>query len=534
MNTQNETTVNGQTMDAVMAAILRMATENGQPGQQFLDVTRKDGEEIQLPHGIKSYDEGLKWLTRKKEADEKTVRLSERIEGFPLDVLNSLFLAIKQKYGFHEAKGREGFFGPTPPSFITIPTDAQGGQVTLLTGQFELPGIEGKFSTSPDDSSALMLNGVVKQKHVKEVKELVTLTREMLRTSSLYQGKAIRIDTNETVMEMVQPTFININVGHEQIFLNKSVMRQVEATVWNRIMATEAGLAVGAPLKGGSLFEGNFGTGKTLAMAHTARIAVENGWGFVYCPRPEDLIYVYNVARQLQVPGKGVVVAVEDLDRLKGKDDYVKALSLVLDGVDTKDGKIILVATSNYPEDIPAILLRSGRIGHTIHFAEPDDPTIKALVEYYAQDIQGKRSLLAKDLNWPVVVNALRAMIPATIREVVETAKWAAITRPSPLTLTTDDLVAMATQMRRHIELCKPPKAEPSTGERLVADLSQVVRMAMGNGGDHSLDEVYSLVDSVDDKVISAKSTLDNMEPVDNSDQLDNIERLVTKIEDRV
>jgi transitional endoplasmic reticulum ATPase len=144
--------------------------------------------------------------------------------------------------------------------------------------------------------------------------------------------------------------------------------------------------------------------------------------------------------------------------------------------VDTKDSQIMLVMTTNHLDKVPPVLMRPGRIDTFIHFDTPNAATVHKLVEFYAFDVQSGRSLLAPDIDWVRVGEALAGSIPAVIREVVERSKLGGIRR-YPLYLTTEDLVIAAAQMRYHAELSAPSKTvEPTPAEKLGSALLELLK----------------------------------------------------------
>jgi hypothetical protein len=85
------------------------------------------------------------------------------------------------------------------------------------------------------------------------------------------------------------------------------------------------------PLKRAILFEGDYGTGKTLAAFLTAQIATANGWSFHYCrPGRDNIATVMKTARLYQP----AVVFFEDVDTIAegGDADDVSQLLDIFDG----------------------------------------------------------------------------------------------------------------------------------------------------------------------------------------------------------
>lgn len=168
-----------------------MAFNTTTPAKQrkYLDVELKREKGIISVPPDMNLSEAIEWLTIKQKAEEQTVSLTETIVGFPLDACHALMLAVDQMFGFKEPKA-----GWTPPPFIAVPVDHKGGTVDIFVGQFRLPGIDGQFLTQPHESAALMLTGQVKQKHLKQVKELAALARKILAAQSLYRKQAFKLN----------------------------------------------------------------------------------------------------------------------------------------------------------------------------------------------------------------------------------------------------------------------------------------------------------------------------------------------------
>lgn len=458
--------------------ILQMLLGGQRTEFHSVDIGRapKGNAKIILPEDM-TYDEGIKWLQRKRDAELKEVAVQEMITGFPLDAARALQLAVQDRYGYQELKTIPGgFFEPDrPPLFITAPIDAKGSVEEIFVGRFKVPQIDGYLETYPDGNNALVLGGIVKQKSLPEVKAIAALTRQYLAERSLYKGRAVKIDFAKVLGKgMVMPEFWDTTKGSEELLLNKDVTAQVRAALWNTIIYTDRCRALGIPLKRGLLFEGEYGTGKTLCANKTARIATEFGWTFIYVDAVH-LSVAYEFAKRYQP----AIVFAEDVDRAaKDNEDFVGQLSNVLDGVDSKRAEVILIFTTNHVSNIPGVLLRPGRIDAAIHFSTPDADTAAKLVEHYAIDISTGRSLLDPSCNAEAIGTKLAGKIPAIIREVVERAKLHAIDR-EPLLIQTDDIIYTAELMEHHAKLCQPPVVAPSTAEVLATSLQRLTGTAV-------------------------------------------------------
>lgn len=456
------------------ADLLRMLTITAPPPLDFLHVdviTGPKGEgQIILPEAM-SLDEGITWLTRKRDSEMKEVEVREEILGFPIDAARALNLAVKEKYGFMELKRLPGnfFSDDSPPLYITVPVDHRGGVEEVFVGRFSTPLIDGTIEVTPNANRSLIVTGAIRQKCVPELKALVALARKKLQTHSLYRGKAIKIDFTkmDERRTMVMPTFWDNTASVASLLLNRDLEEQIYGALWNVLLHTDRCTQYGIPLKRGILLEGDYGTGKTLCANITANLATENGWTFIYIPNSAQLSVAYEFARRYQP----AVLFGEDIDRpaVANEENFIGQVSNVLDGVDSKQAKVILVLTTNHVEKIPAVLLRPGRIDAAIHFSPPDADTAGRLVAHYAQ------GLLDDSCDLNEIGQRLKWKIPAIIRETVERAKLYAITR-EPLRITTDDVVRSADMMERHAELCRPAESEPTTGETFVDSFQDLMK----------------------------------------------------------
>jgi hypothetical protein len=453
-------------------------------GFTHIELVRSEADkngQIILPDGM-SLDEGITWLKRKRDAEMKEVEIRETIEGFPIDAARALNLAVKDKYGYQELLKIPGdFFTPDqPPVYITVPCDAMGNVEEVCVGRFSTPMIDGFMELTPNGNKSLIVTGTVRQKSMADVKALVALARKKLKTHSLYRGKAVKIDFTrmDDNRSMVLPQFWANDARIDSLLLNRDVEEQVRGALWNVLQFTDRCVEHGIPLKRGLLFEGEYGTGKTLCANITAAIAVANGWTFIYVANSNHLSHAYEFARRYEP----AVVFAEDVDRpaREHQDGFTSQLSNVLDGVDAKKAKVILIMTTNHVSDIPAILLRPGRCDAAIHFATPDAETAGRLVEHYGHDPATGESLLDASCDIQAIGQRLAGKIPAIIREVVERAKLYGIER-RPLRITTTDIIRTAELMEHHAKLCQPQDAAPTTGESFVNAFNSMVKDSTGD-----------------------------------------------------
>ena len=450
----------------------------------------REGTQIILPPGM-TFDEGITWLTRKKEADEKEIAIMEVVDAFPLEGAYAFKRALDRRYGFTALVNTPGFFGSNPPVMIGVEV-GPGKTEQVPWGRLSVPGIAGYFETSltqKDGQFKFVIQGKTKQKHKEAVAQLAELTRSIARDESIYKGRAIRVsfpDPEEVAEGNVnpldyQPKFLNLDhVVEEDLIFPERVQQLVNTAIFVPIEKRERCQREGVPFKRGVLLEGPWGVGKTLTADVTAKKATRNGITFIYL---DDVRNLEQALRFANLYSPAVVFA-EDIDQV-GKDsrhDNESPLNDILntlDGVDMKHTEIMAVLTTNYINEIEQGLLRPGRIDAVIPVRPPDAAAAVRLVELYS------RGRLAAGTDLTAVGKKLDGKIPAVIREVVERAKLEAIGRMAadfegPLVLTAMDLERAADSMLTHLELLAP-RAKDTRSEREKA--AAILAEAVTSGG---------------------------------------------------
>lgn len=434
------------------------------------------GDQITIPAKM-SIDEAIDWLHKKKEADNKVVQWIEKLPGHPLDAAHALALAVKQIYGFTEKLSTYSFFGETPPRYISVPIDHLGTTTEVFVGKFKVPDIDGDFQTFGQEMELVVVANI-RSKHKDKVQKLCTLAREMLQTNSLYRNKAITISYEEDPktknLEMLPPQFIAPYNG-VRVRLNADLMASVEAEVWAPVVYSQAAREAGVSMRRGILLAGPFGVGKTLVARITADLCTKHEYTFLYCNTPEAIQNAFNFAKVL---GTRTVIFCEDFEVIIKNNDQSK-LQNMIDGVDTKNLDIILIFTTNYPEQIPPSLIRPGRIDSVIPFEAPDSATAELLVRDFAGD------KLDPNQDLTSVGEALSGQIPAVIRCVVEKSTLHALRLSNGLksSLTAEAILESARTMEKHVAMInkKQPRklsAMEQLGEQVGRHIMQGISWA--------------------------------------------------------
>jgi SpoVK/Ycf46/Vps4 family AAA+-type ATPase len=436
------------------------------------------GQKITLPDTPEKMPikEGIKALQRKLEDEEQWMDVSEDIDAYPTDGLVSFMFALKQRYGWASPIPTMGFFGPEPPQMLTIDV-AHDKKIQAPWGSFLVPGIEKPIQTGTGRGlygPTFRIFGKLRKKESHILKELADLTREIIKSNSIYKGKAVRIRTNESGdMEVGRPpTFIDVSkIKPEEFIMSREVQGLIDTNILALIKHTAECQAAKIPLKRGVLLEGPYGTGKTLAAMITAKVAEENGWTFLLLDRCQGLKTALEFAKRYEP----CVIFAEDIDRMtEDRDEEANDLLNTIDGGLSKDSKTMVVLTTNHVDKINKAMLRPGRLDAVISVSPPDSEAAQRLIQMYA------RGKLDKGVTLGNIGDQLAGSTPAVIREVVERSKLAMIGRGAT-TINEDDLIVSATGMEHHRNLLKAPVAEKLTpGEQIGQSLVTLVVEALG------------------------------------------------------
>lgn len=429
------------------------------------------------PHEM-SYKEGIAALQMRQKEEETEVAVNEIVKAFPFDGAYAFMKAMKIIYGWATPIPTPSFFGPRPPQTISLEID-YGVTTQIIWGDFAVPGISGKLKTGvyPDDSGMMYfcVQGVVLKKHMKDVKRIADLTREIVAQHSIYRGKAIRLDCdkNGNVDFNRQPKFLDLSrVNPDELTYSEEVMAQIRTNLFTPIEHTKTCREYGIPLKRGVLLQGPYGTGKTLAAYVTATKCVSNGWTFIILDKVSGLNGALTFAR---LYGPSVVFA-EDIDRAVTGERSVAMDDILntIDGIESKGAEVITILTSNHVENINPAMLRPGRLDAVIHVKAPDAAAAEKLVRIYA------RNTLASGTDLAEAGRELAGKIPAVIREVVERAKLYSIGNGSfdsngKIVITGKDLAEAARGMKAHLDLLAPKSDVKSDAEVFYEAFGKIV-----------------------------------------------------------
>lgn len=472
------------------------------------------GKAIVLPNEPKpmSIRSAISVLEQKLKDEETEMNAFEIIDAYPDDALVALHMAMKEIYGWASAVPTMSFFGPIPPTLRTIKTGPNpGDQVQVAEGEFKLPNVENNIRVDRyrfKDQWVLLIRGTVRKRENAIIKELANRARELLKTNSIYRAKAInlKVDGNGNLTMDEPPVFLQTaNIRETDLILNKDELDQVSTALWAPIRNTEACERAGIPLNRGILLEGPFGTGKSMTAHVTSKVAVDNGWTYILL---DDVRALKDALLFAQRYAPAVVFA-EDIDRvIEERDQAGNDLLNTIDGILTKDAKVITVLTTNFVEKLDRAMLRPGRLDAVITVMPPDAESVERLIRLYS------REMLDDNVTLKVVADYLKGQIPATIREVVERSKLAAIAGGRQKVIE-DDLLISAKGMKRHLTLLNRVIEEPTKFEKLGMAFTDVIaggtrRGILGEDGEGAIDtsaleELADVVESLSDQAAALR-----------------------------
>lgn len=429
---------------------------------KVIEVVRT-GETIGIPETM-TITQAIDALYRKQTEEEEITSFTERVAAVPYDGAHAMVKAMEELFGYVAAKPTPGFFGPTPPQMISVDTGV-GQSVLVPWGRFELPGIEGNVNTSTwtttDSLMQFAIVANVKRKNEPHIRKLAKRTREIVETSSLYRGKALRIkfyDDDGERIAIPAPTFLDLrNVREDELIYPADVQHAVETNLFAPIEYADACRKHKIPLKRGILLSGKYGVGKTLCAFVAAKKAEDHARTFVYVTKASELPDAIHFAQQYSP----AIVFCEDIDQETsgGRDDDMNEILNTIDGIDSKASEVIVVMTTNHVENIIPAMLRPGRIDALIEVTPPDRVAVERLLRLYG------RGLIPAQENLDEVAEYLDGTIPAVLREVVEKAKLAAVY----LTKGADNLVISSEALLIAAKSLDPQRRilEGATGEHV-------------------------------------------------------------------
>jgi transitional endoplasmic reticulum ATPase len=422
------------------------------------------GDKLIIPEGL-SYDEAIRSLHLKEEEENSLVSISEIVRCFPMDGAVAMHKALAKIYSWTTLIPTQGFWGPQPPTMVSVEI-GYNKTMQVPWGMCRVPKIDGELGTSylsEDDLPIFRLTGQVKRKDERHVTKIAAEMRRIIAEESIYKGKAIKINFRDIdgdrkdFSPALAPRFIDLHSDVPEPIFSHDVETQLQTSLYAPIKYTEQCVRHNIPLKRGILLEGTFGTGKTLTAHQLARVCVEQGWTFIYLEDVRDLGIGIGMAK-LYEPA---VLFAEDVDKtVKGERDvHMDQILNMIDGVESKDRKIMVVLTTNNLNYINPAFVRPGRIDSIVRLEPPDAEAMVRIARRYSTNANGESLIQGSNADLQRAFTPLVGANAAFVREAVEVSKLAAIgtcSEDNKLILTPEAISAAVTSLMPHVKLLNP------------------------------------------------------------------------------
>lgn len=431
---------------------------------------KRSGEHIVVPEPMK-LDDAITIIEQQRDFEEQQVVIAHVFDHVPPpDSAIALYNCLLDEFSWAAAESTFSLFGERPPVLRSIKAGPNGELAAFPQGKFSMATIENTPCTIQSNSQQTLFSVHCKRKYKARFDRVIQKAHERAARESIYRHKALTFDL--TYDKEIDEHVLDLDfmrMSHvDSLILPRQVERDLQANIWTLMEKPEACERLGIPTKRAVLMYGDYGVGKTLAAQRTAHIAQRTGHTFIYVQNADQIDDAYQLALKLSPS----ILFVEDIDRYMEDKSYVATLSTILDGIDTKSSKVMLITTTNHAESLPAILLRPGRIDASIEFSPPDAETVIRLINYYAPTIEG-------DLSKPSKI--LAGKIPAVIREACERSKLFALASDSKV-VNADHLLDAANSMERQNEMLRiateAKKEKHTVGDELHKALYVAVKSA--------------------------------------------------------
>jgi transitional endoplasmic reticulum ATPase len=432
-------------INADQERLLSVLAEIGGKGMKEEDIIY-EGTKLLLPERWR----GNLWMAvdyihKKIDEEDQIATFQKTFYYRPYDGAFNAFSAMKKSFGMVTGKTIRTFFGNEPPEYIQVPISFNETDEAPW-GSFTLPMLDNTtihFGSTKQQEFGLVFHITIDspRKNRFIIEGLFIAIGDEIKKNSIYRGKAI--DGQET------PQFIDLSsVDPSQIVYSNEVETDLSTHIWSPIKFPEPHRKLNLPLKRAVLLQGPFGTGKSEAARLTAKIAVENGWTFIMArPGRDDFYKVMQTARLYQP----AVVFMEDAEVVAaGNDqDAVSKVLDIFDGIQAKGNDLMVVLTTNHPEQIHEGMRRAGRLDAVISIGALDATGIEKL-------IRRRVSNLADDVDFSKVVVACEGYVPSFIKEVADRSIRYTLNRQEGsmenFVINTNDLVSAAQGLRAQFD----------------------------------------------------------------------------------
>jgi len=430
-----------------------------------------DRKDITLPQGM-TYENAGRILARKHEEAQKRTRFRRIFRYRPDDGAHAVSIVLKRMFGITIGKEQQLPFGMTkPPEMRTIWVGPKQTK-EVPWGLIEIPALgnaEVYIDAERGEYGPVLEVVVDAAKMYKvQVEAFLTAIQDELEDNSIYRGHALEGAYELRFMDTA-------HFDSAQIVFSDSVTAILDGGLFSVLRYEESLRLAKIPTKRSVLLYGPFGTGKSSIGLITAQVATQNGWTFLSAKAGRDTLKHVLQTAKLYSPA---VVFVEDIDvHTPSAADKVAISELldVFDGIASKNDRLLVVMTTNHIEDVPAGMLRPGRLDYAIPIDGLDRNGVEKLIKAVCPP-----GLLSEDIDYDAVYAEMADFQPAWVRATADRAKSFAIDRENgeiTFRLSTSDLVYAARSLHAQLSLMADA-SEGSEVEPLADALERTIREA--------------------------------------------------------
>jgi hypothetical protein len=377
--------------------------------QKFIDIMSEDGY---------SYADCLDYINSEIAQSKKMAKFNYKILCFRADGIYQLNQAISEVFGTVSSKEDNSPSGDSNVSTVDI-TLADGTRVKAPYGEISLEGLGEDSSIKinyDEEEHCLIVTGKCQFRFSSLIDDIIEVTKRNISTKSIYKGQAIEIS------DLSNPQILDLSSIDNQLMILSDRTEYDLRPIKARLLTPEKCVEKGISLKFGALLEGGYGTGKTLLAFKLARLAVQNGWIFIYLKDPTLLAESLRMSKVIDQSGYGALVFVEDIDQVTrgDRDAAMQDILNTLDGGDTKNMNVITLFTTNHISLIEPTFLRGKRIGTIISMGPLDAVTAERFIR---ESFNVGCFTIADDLTEVCKYIEQSNIAPAFMAEIIEKVK---------------------------------------------------------------------------------------------------------------
>jgi len=372
---------------------------------------------------------------------------------FPWDGAVQFSRAMAELHGWGRVMAKDTMFGPIPPTSISVEVDP-GVFEEVLWGDFGIPGIKGKLTCGigrKDKRMIFSIRGEVIKRDLPLIRKLADLTRKLVRTNSIYRGKAIELalDDGGNINWKEQPRFLDPPVTMKDLIYSDEILDQIGTHLIAPVTKREVLKQLGRPFGGAVLISGTYGVGKTVLAAALANVCRDVDVTFISV---KSLVAVQDALIAARPLGPAVVF-VEDIDRISAdaeRNERTQEIMNTIASVSSKGAEVMAVFTTNRPGAIAPGLVQ--RFNGVIVIHPPKPPEVERLIRLYGVD------LIEADEDLTEAAQHLSGKVPRTIEQIVQASKQYAVHRNNvddvrQIRIIGRDIIGAAIQKEFQLEL---------------------------------------------------------------------------------